>query len=255
MSSPTPPPTLDQFVRHHRLQAAPWGGWPLFVGMVISLLGYVVSSFIVGFLLQRYGLLNGPGTGAGLAATQLAMGVPVLIVVLAHGNPVRTLGLGRFPWLALVELFFAVGLAFGVSIAWGLLLALFDQRAQPPIVPLFGDSLLGFVVVFVVGAIVAPIVEELVFRGFLFAGLLQTLPAPVAMFVSATLFAALHFQLLAFPVLLLFGLLLALLYYRSGSLWLPILMHFIINGVALCGQYVVEHMPEVASLVSLMTFG
>ena len=78
----------------------------------------------------------------------------------------------------------------------------------------------------------APLVEEVFFRGFLFAGFREKYGWKIAAGISAAFFALVHLQpLTALPIFLL-GYLFAYVYERSNSLWLPILLHFSVNGFA-----------------------
>ena len=89
-------------------------------------------------------------------------------------------------------------------------------------------------VVFVI-AVVAPISEEIFFRGMLFGGLRRRLPTIAAAAISAAVFGALHAPTgpTAVPPLIAFGFVLALLYERSGSLGPAIVLHAINNSLAL----------------------
>ena len=78
----------------------------------------------------------------------------------------------------------------------------------------------------VVGVIVAaPITEELLFRGILLRGLARSMTPNAAIWLSAVLFAATHFQLVQFPGLVVVGLVLAWLAVRTGGLAAPIWAH------------------------------
>ena len=82
---------------------------------------------------------------------------------------------------------------------------------------------------FLVG-ICAPVVEELFYRGLLLRSLTKRqLPAPVAVIVSAALFAAIHFQVLQFAGLFVFGLIAGTLAARSGRLGPSIWAHIGFN--------------------------
>ncbi len=101
------------------------------------------------------------------------------------------------------------------------------------------SSLTGSVLVFLAIAITGPILEEVLFRGQLQSALKQwgerreiNRPATIAMTVSAAVFAAIHFQPLAFPVLFTSGLAMGWIREKTGSITLPILMHVIMNTVA-----------------------
>jgi membrane protease YdiL (CAAX protease family) len=80
--------------------------------------------------------------------------------------------------------------------------------------------------------IVAPIAEEIMFRGFLFRGWVRSERSAIpAILVISLLFAAIHVQYDWFGMLQVFfiGLLLAIGRWRSGSTLLTILMHLLAN--------------------------
>lgn len=90
-----------------------------------------------------------------------------------------------------------------------------------------------FVANFVVIAIVAPIVEELLFRGVGFAVVRQYAGDVAAILVTAVLFGLAHGLFVALPVLALFGAVLATVRWRCGSIYPPMILHGIFNGLAL----------------------
>lgn len=96
-------------------------------------------------------------------------------------------------------------------------------------------GVLGAVLVTLVIVVMAPVSEEIFFRGMLFGGLRRGMPTVVAALVSGAVFGGLHAPtgISAVPPLAAFGFVLALLYERSGSLGPPIALHAINNGLAL----------------------
>lgn len=78
--------------------------------------------------------------------------------------------------------------------------------------------------------IIAPVCEEVFHRGFLFTILLHRCGFVPAAVMSGLLFGALHFALPQFLPLSFLGFILAWVYYRSRSLWLPIALHAIFNA-------------------------
>lgn len=84
-------------------------------------------------------------------------------------------------------------------------------------------------------AIVAPISEELFFRGMFFGGLRGRMSFLPAALISAAVFGSLHLPTGSSTVLplILFGFVLAWVYERSGSLWPAIILHVINNSLAL----------------------
>lgn len=217
---------------------APWNSKELWGGFIVAVLLYLVGSLGGAWLIKQMGWQNTPWLGAILAPIQFMMIVPPLLIMRRYGSPWILLGLNRFNGLMLLSVMFMLGISFCSMMIWGLILLPFGIQAQEPVVPLFGDGVNGFISVFIVAAIIAPIVEEIVFRGFLFAGLAKRYHLGIAVGVSGGIFGGIHLQLFAFPILFLLGVLLALLYKQTGSLWAPILMHFCINAIAVIAQYV-----------------
>jgi len=80
---------------------------------------------------------------------------------------------------------------------------------------------------------VAPFFEECVFRGILLPILARRLGLGAGIFLSSLLFAAIHMHLPSLAPLLVIATGFALAYIMSGSLWVPIVMHAIFNGVNL----------------------
>jgi membrane protease YdiL (CAAX protease family) len=80
-------------------------------------------------------------------------------------------------------------------------------------------------------AVLAPLVEETVFRGVLYQWLRKSLPVWAAAAISAAIFAVTHAIPTIFPWLFVTGLALALVFEYSGTLYCSMLLHGIINGV------------------------
>jgi hypothetical protein len=78
---------------------------------------------------------------------------------------------------------------------------------------------------------VAPLGEELVFRGLLFPWLRGHLGVATAAVLSGLIFAILHGVPMLIPALTAIGTALALLYHRCGSLWPVILAHGAFNAI------------------------
>lgn len=185
---------------------------------------------------------------AGLVLVQLSYLVP-LIVIFAYrrANPL-SLGFGRFDWNTL-------GLGCGLLIAsylvilgHNIVLTLLGVNTQgEQILQLFGalDSPLWFIVV---GVIVAPVVEELFFRGFLFQGFRQRYGWVNGALLSSAVFAFAHLDPVALIPTFILGILLAYMYHRTDSVWIPILLHVLVNGMGLCAAYVATQMPGVIPL-------
>ncbi len=82
-----------------------------------------------------------------------------------------------------------------------------------------------------VATFVAPICEEVFFRGFVLMGLARGMPTGWAILISSLLFALAHGDPASFAVLFIIGLALAFLRWRTRSLWPSILLHILNNGL------------------------
>jgi membrane protease YdiL (CAAX protease family) len=118
-------------------------------------------------------------------------------------------------------------------------LGLFGLQIQPDIAIVFNQTEFP-ILLLIGGAIIAPIIEEIFFRGFIFAGLQKRWPWPVAGAISALLFAILHFVPTSYLPIFILGFIFAYLYYRAGSIWPAILMHMLTNTIALSVAYAVS---------------
>ena len=143
----------------------------------------------------------------------------------------RRLGVRGFRPSAIGWIFAAIG-AYLVFAA--LYVAVFGEPEQEDIAEGFGALPVQILLI----VIAAPISEELCFRGMLFGGLRERWPMWAAAVLSGLIFGALHALtgLTAVPPLIFFGVVLALLYEKTGSILPPIILHLLNNSVALLGQ-------------------
>ncbi len=134
--------------------------------------------------------------------------------------------------------------AYAAAIAVGILFASISayfliSRFETPSTPM-GDALQGnkssvvFLCFILLGLVIAPLLEEFIFRGYFF-GVLKTFKgAPVAIAVIAVIFALLHVgqywgDWLAIFMILLLGLELTLLRAWSGSVLPGVVTHYVYN--------------------------
>ncbi|HJM29000.1 MAG: CPBP family intramembrane metalloprotease [Acidimicrobiales bacterium] len=106
----------------------------------------------------------------------------------------------------------------------------------------------GVVALIITVGILAPLVEELFFRGLLYGSLrkrnnLLTSEKAIVRFsivISSIIFSAIHFQLLLFPALFVVGMLFASLYERKGRLAPAIWAHVGFNATTLFSLLVID---------------
>lgn len=79
----------------------------------------------------------------------------------------------------------------------------------------------------------APLLEETLFRGFLLTSLTKFMPVPAAIFASSLAFGVAHLSLKDLPVLTTLGCLLGLVYTRSRNLLAPMMVHGLWNSTVL----------------------
>ena len=154
------------------------------------------------------------------------------LVVLALVARVRPQARTRLAWNSVTPgvmarwlLLWVVWVAAGELLSWAI------GRPDAPHFtdhgPALGIRVLGIVVL-------APLLEELVFRGLLFGVLLPRLGSAPTVIVTALVFAALHGQYSGLDLLqvLVDGLLLGMARLRTGSTRVPFWMHLLGNALA-----------------------
>ena len=151
--------------------------------------------------------------------------------------------------------------AIGAGVGWGLLaalgagivanlIAIAAEALGMDAAPQVAEQALNLVepwLAVIAIVILAPIAEEVFFRGVVFNALLREGGRRWAYIGSAGLFAAIHLSLIVVVPLFLLGLAFAWAYQRTGNLLAPIAMHATVNGlsvaVALLARYDVIQVP------------
>jgi uncharacterized protein len=106
--------------------------------------------------------------------------------------------------------------------------------------PNSGDTLLYRILTFVMLVVVAPLSEELIFRGIILNRWAQKWNLPKSLIATSLLFGFLHINPIGISML---GLLLALLYLKTKTLWVPIAAHAMNNFIAFCMMLPASNKP------------
>lgn len=125
-----------------------------------------------------------------------------------------------------------IGIAIVVYLAFAYLWAgIFGEPEQEDIAGELGPLWTQVLLI----VILAPISEEVCFRGFLFGGFRRRFPLPVAALGAGLVFGLLHYTTgwSTVPQLAVLGAVFAVVYDRTGSLWPPIIFHAINNAFVL----------------------
>jgi membrane protease YdiL (CAAX protease family) len=190
-------------------------------------------------------IIESPAEGEDLSTTasvlvQLATALGFLLVPIAIasqwgkvsiGEALRRLGVRRFGgeaigWMVVATIAYLI---FAAAYA-----AIFGVPEQEDIAEGFGTLPVQILLI----VIAAPLSEELLFRGLIFGGIRKHMPSIAAALVAGLIFGALHALtgLSAVPPLVIFGVILCLLYEKTGSIVPGIILHMLNNSVALIGQ-------------------
>lgn len=230
----------------------PWGWREIGKALLFIIVGMVVVGAIVigiGIATDALPLPEGQGMAAaplfwlGMAIYGVvALAVYLFAVRQAQGDWSQ-LGFGSFGWS---WIFMAPVITLTMLFGMGLVNVIFvmpftgSEFENPQIEALTGGSTLSLSelgALMILVAVVAPIVEELFFRGMLYPVLRRRWSAPVAIIVNGFLFALIHVIPILLPGLFFVGMVLAWVRERSGSVIPCIVIHALQNGTVLLVIY------------------
>lgn len=200
---------------------------------IIYLVVFVGIQLVAGAMIQLvYILLKGQGavvdaTGL-IITTALADVTTLLLFLLLHWAEVSRHWVRTRPWTVL---FWCVLAAFGAIIP-----STYLQEMMPELpnwaereFELIMNNRFGY---FIVG-LLAPLAEELVFRGAILRALLRWKSNPwIGIVISAIMFSAIHMNPAQMPHAFLIGILLGWMYYRTDSIVPGVVYHWVNNTIA-----------------------
>jgi membrane protease YdiL (CAAX protease family) len=217
--------------------------------VAVLLLGQVVGGVVVAGLMAASGAA--PGGVADLdrvailvaaVAGQVVGFLGVLALLRSRGYDLRDVVGPYRPILPRLLAGLGLGAAtfVGSSLLVALLVGLAGSDARPD-QALLDEALAGglrTLLAVVAAVVLAPVVEELVFRGLVHRALRVRLAPVVATLISSAAFAAVHVDVArsqpwALGGLLLVGIVLASAYERTGGLLVPVALHAGFNGATL----------------------
>jgi uncharacterized protein len=245
----TPPP-----ISENQPPPRPWGFWATigfgFLIAVIYVASQSVAMAVLLFAARDVSLNNAASNGVVLAVATMA-GLPVLIgscvgfAWLRKGITVAEyFGLRRPDWRTVNHW---IVLLFIVILASDGLTALQDKPIVPDFMIEAYQSAGSFkILLWIVLLIAAPLGEEFLFRGFLFAGLRSSLGVVAAVIVTSLLWAAIHLQYDFYGMATIFGggILLGFARHKTNSLWTTIILHSVMNLIATLELLVYLHMAN-----------
>ncbi len=170
-------------------------------------------------VLLTMGLWAGYGIGSAWLASSLGTGPSA-----EYGATVKPIdvplgiAIGLGTQLALIPLYFLIGLVVDVDPS---------ESARELVMRAEGVLDLSLLVIAVV--VMAPLVEELFFRGLLLQSINRAIGAIPAVLISSVVFALVHIELVVLPGLFLFGVIAAVITLRTGRLGMAWAMHAAFN--------------------------
>jgi len=155
-----------------------------------------------------------------------------------HHTGWASLGLRRFrPLKGLLAVLVGFGLILVVNLAWTPIMEVLGLSEQPNVLPMFGEGVIGLLVALFLGGVVAPIAEEILFRGFFYAGLRTAWGRGWAIAASSLVFALVHGFAGVIPPIFVMGLILGLVYDYTGSVWPAVILHGAVNGFSFLASF------------------
>ena len=202
------------------------------VQLIVAFLGMLVWAFVLHEELAdvRTAMLSGRNSAL-LAITSVFSSMITLVVFLkTKWTPISRNYLSSKPWLTLFWVaVFALGSIIPLEFAYEHVGLEMDETTSRMFEGLLKEPW-GYVAV----GILAPLTEEVVFRGAILRTLLGMMSKRnhwVAIMISAAIFGAVHGNAAQFANALLMGLLLGWMYYRTHSL-APGILHWVNNTMA-----------------------
>lgn len=136
-------------------------------------------------------------------------------------------------YVALAYLIYYVASAIFVQLQVSYDVEIPGYGEQETHVPLFGDTVEGLIVGALIIVLVAPLIEELFFRGYLYQVFRKYSPKVWwASVGSAAIFALFHLEFQVFIPIFILGLVMNWSFEKTGSLWTPIIFHMTNNALA-----------------------
>lgn len=212
-------------------------GWGIPGAVFLGSGVFIFASIAIGFFVP---VLQELQLGANMTAFLLTAGFGVVLaglvtaLVYAYGLRLPDIGLGRLKLghvgmalLGVIAYFIA---SFTISFLIGLVLPYDQQQVQD--VGFSNPGQLELVLVFVALVVMAPIAEELLFRGFMFRGLRRRLSFWPAALIVSLLFGLVHGQINVGLDVFALSLVLCYLREHTDSLWPCIILHASKNLIA-----------------------
>lgn len=198
-----------------------------YVKLILDVVLYVITFLVIQLVLM---LLTGvtPGVTGIIVVSALSNLLTLLLFVLLKWSPPSRSYVRSRPW---VTMCWVAVLALGTIIPSEWLSEQIPYEMPPDIAAMLTDMLhnrWGYLAI----GILAPLAEEVVFRGAVLRTLLKGMNPWLAILISALLFGAVHGNVQQFVHATLIGLLIGWMYYRTQSIVPGVVFHWVNNTAA-----------------------
>ena len=222
----------------------------------------MVLTIIIGVCLGMYAELTGKSFDTAIMGAELIVRTLFLIVIWRMIIPKKSKILkaikGVKKEISIKEIFSIVfiniGLSIGVSSIFLAVLIFVDINGanaaiNEQIMPV--ASKIDYFIFVILGVLIAPVLEEFIYRGILFRRLGKRFGLWAGIIVSSIIFGSRHITLSSIGAMI-FGITSCILYMKYKNILVPMLVHFINNslafGLEILGGIDIEEMNEVVTL-------
>lgn len=203
------------------------------------LLSFVVSGFILIYIFSKKKIVKYTGINRGFNGVLFLKFMALLIIT----YPILSSVIGLMQYIDLPE--------------WANNM---DDQNIAALKSLLGmDTIIDFLLNFMIIAVFAGVGEELVFRGIIQKELYNNLSPTWSILIAAFIFAAFHLEVSGLIPKFIIGLVLGLSYFVTSNIIYPILLHTLNNGMQVSilyfgGQAIdqIDTSPEIPSLTSIL---
>ena len=239
---------------HQKTEANAPQKWGAVVGVVLGLLAFLVPQFMVGVL---YSLLKGDANTVPEAdrlymyAASSLLTLLLISLLLQRYKASLSGFFGRFKGGYIAYALAALPVYMVLSMLFHGLMTMISPGFDPDQAQDIGftadQSGVGLIIVFISLVVIPPVVEEVLFRGFVFRGFLKSLNPVVAAILTSAIFGLAHGQWNVGVDTFALSLALCYLAYKTNSLWPSILLHSLKNLIAFILVFVIT--PEQLQLL------
>jgi len=213
---------------------------------ILIILTYVIAQFLpVLFILFAPEEMAIDANVYGSMLSFAAGAIVMLIINHRHNfhtsmDRAASVSIGRIVLWGIIGMFMAI---FAQNIANWIEVRFLNQTMESANTQALVEIVQNYPLFLILTSIAGPIMEEFVFRKVLFGVLMDYIGVIGGAVVSALLFAFIHFDghiLLYSSMAFVF----CYLYYRTKSIWTPILAHALMNTLAVLANIALQNLPQ-----------